>query len=243
MYVLRDKSRHVRFILSPPKRFCKKLIVSTSLRHHLKIMSEAKSVPKGLKDQEVERGSIKKHLPIPYVPVVDKVQDVLNKSKGKESTYTIKLLHKTEFTVNVWDAGTPEASAVSACKRKGLFLDYATVTKEAQVASEAVTVFCEVIANTKTPAGKAEKGAEPYPPEDAKESLKGALTKLAVARKAMKRPQKDSYHSTRISYLKTPGTTGTRLFLPSVIQPRGQIYGVRNTRKLVRSHTIHSMNV
>ena len=81
-YVPRDVSRHERFILSPSKSFFKKLIVSTPLRHHLKIMLEAESVPKGLKDQEVERGSIKKRPPIPYVPVVDEVQDALNKSKG-----------------------------------------------------------------------------------------------------------------------------------------------------------------
>ena len=129
MYISRDVSRHERFVLSPPKSFFKKLIGSTLLRYHLKIMSEAKSVPKGLKDQEVEQGSIKKRPPIPYVPVVDEVQDALNKSKGKESTYPIKLHDKTEFTVNIWDAATPEAflihaqTAVNACKRKGLFSD------------------------------------------------------------------------------------------------------------------------
>ena len=59
-------------------------------------MSEVKSVPKGLKDQEVEKGNVKKHPPIPYEPVVDKVQEAV---KGKDSTYTIKLKDKTQFTV------------------------------------------------------------------------------------------------------------------------------------------------
>ncbi len=91
-------------------------------------MSEAKSVPKGLKDQEVEKRSVKKRPPIPYVPVVDEVQDAVNKTKGKEGTCTIKLPDKTQFTVNIWDTGTPEAflihvqTAVSACRRKGAVL-------------------------------------------------------------------------------------------------------------------------
>ena len=71
-------------------------------------MSDSKANPKGLKDQEVERGSVKKRPPIPYVPVVDEVQDALNKSKGKEATFMIKLPDKMEFTVSIWDAGTPK---------------------------------------------------------------------------------------------------------------------------------------
>ncbi len=72
-------------------------------------MSEAKSVPKGLKDQEVEKGSVKKCPPIPYVPVVDEVHDAVNKTTSKEGTFTIKLPDKTQFTVNIWDSSTPEA--------------------------------------------------------------------------------------------------------------------------------------
>jgi len=99
-------------------------------------MSEAKSVPKGLKDQEVEKGTVKKRPPVPYVPIVDEVQDAVNKTKGKEGTYTIKLLDKTQFTVSIWDTGTPEAflihvqTAVSACKRKGLFSDFENATDD-----------------------------------------------------------------------------------------------------------------
>ncbi len=96
------------------------------------MMSEAKSIPKGLRDQEVKRGTVKKRPPVPYVPVVDEVQDAVNKAKGKEGTYTIKLPNKTSFTVNIWDTGTPEAfliheqTAVSACRRKGLFFSLTT---------------------------------------------------------------------------------------------------------------------
>ena len=91
-------------------------------------MSANKAVPEGLKDQECERGSRKKRPPIPYVPVVDEVQEAV--LKGKDFSYTIKLPDKTEFSVPIWNTGTQEAflihvqQAKSACKRKGLFQDY-----------------------------------------------------------------------------------------------------------------------
>jgi len=77
-------SPYAKFVLSPTQGSFKKLILLTALRHKLKTMSEAKSVPKGLKDQEVEKGNVKKRPPIPYVPVVDEVQEAV---KGKDSTY------------------------------------------------------------------------------------------------------------------------------------------------------------
>ena len=148
-------------------------------------MSEAKSVPKGLKDQEVEKGSVKKRPPIPYVPVVDEVQDAVNKTKGKEGTCTIKLPDKTQFTVNIWDTGTPEAflvhvqTAVSACKRKGLFSDFDDATAEVVDLNEKLATYREVIAKAK--AGK-KKGTTVEPTADVEESVKDALAELAVAR-------------------------------------------------------------
>ena len=154
-------------------------------------MSEAKAVPKGLKDQEVERGSVKKRPPVPYVPVVDEVQDAVNKTKGKESTYTIKLSDKTQFTVNVWDTGTPEAflvhvqTAVNACKRKGLFTDFRVASEDVGEANEQVLTFLEAIAKAKKDAGK-KKAEVIEPPADLELSLKGARAKLAAARKKQK---------------------------------------------------------
>ena len=45
-------------------------------------MSKNKAIPKGLKDQEVERGNLKRP-PIPYIPMGDVVSDTVKKSKGK----------------------------------------------------------------------------------------------------------------------------------------------------------------
>ena len=91
-------------------------------------MSAIKAVPEGLKNQECEKGNRKKRPPTPNVPMVDEVQEAVN--KGKEYSYKINLPDKTEFSVPIWDTGTQEAflihvrQAKSACKRKGLFKDY-----------------------------------------------------------------------------------------------------------------------
>ncbi len=87
-------------------------------------MSLAKAVPEGLKDQEYKKGSRTKHPPIPYVPVIDPVQDVVN---SKERPMKIKLPDKTKIQVPIWHSTMPEAylihvrKAISACKCKGYF--------------------------------------------------------------------------------------------------------------------------
>ena len=70
-------------------------------------MSTNKAVPKDLKNQECKKGNRKKHPPIPYVPVVDEVQEAV--SKGKDFSYKIKLPDKTKFSVPIWDTGNQEA--------------------------------------------------------------------------------------------------------------------------------------
>ncbi len=65
----------------------------------LRIMSASKSVPEGLKNQDYKKGNRKKCPPIPYVPVVNEVQEAA--TKGKEYSYKIKLPDKTEFSVPI----------------------------------------------------------------------------------------------------------------------------------------------
>jgi hypothetical protein len=45
-------------------------------------MSGSKSVPGGLKNQEFEKGNRKKRPPIPYVPVVNEVQEAVAKGRN-----------------------------------------------------------------------------------------------------------------------------------------------------------------
>jgi hypothetical protein len=70
-------------------------------------MSTSKAVPQDLKNQECEKGNRKKSPPIPYVPVVDEVQEAI--LKGKDFSYKIRLPNKTEFSVPIRDTGTQEA--------------------------------------------------------------------------------------------------------------------------------------
>ncbi len=70
-------------------------------------MSTSKAVPEGLKNQECKKGNRKKRPPIPYVPVVDEVQEAI--TKRKKYFYKIKLSNKTKFSNLIWDTGTQEA--------------------------------------------------------------------------------------------------------------------------------------
>jgi hypothetical protein len=117
-----------KFLEGPSKSFFKSFFLGTKLGLALQVMSTSKAVLEGLKNQECEKGNWKKHPSIPYIPMVDEVQEAI--SKGKDFSYKIKLSDKTKFSVPIWDTGTQEAflihvqQAKSACKRKGLFQDY-----------------------------------------------------------------------------------------------------------------------
>ena len=122
-----------RFLQSPPKSFFKKLSLGNSqLGYTFQTMTERNGVLKGLKDQECERGNRTNRPPIPYVPVVDEIQDAVNANSNEPRTQKIKLPNKTEFQAGVWNTGTPEEflmhvkQAIHACDRMGLFSDYET---------------------------------------------------------------------------------------------------------------------
>ena len=104
----------------PLQELFKSYFLGTKLGQALQAMSTNKAVPEGLKNQECEKGNRKKRPPIPYVTVVDEVQEAV--SKGKDFSYKIKLPDKTKFSVPIWNTGTQEAflihvqQAKSACK-------------------------------------------------------------------------------------------------------------------------------
>ena len=152
-------------------------------------MSTNRAVPKGLKNQECKKGNRKKRPPIPYVPVVNEVQEAV--AKGKEYSYKIKLPDKTEFSVPIWDTGTQEAflihvqQAKSACKRKGLFQDYEDAIEAESKAVERVKSLRKAIANAIGP--KSKKDADDTnqsPLEESKASLKYALLEKKKAQEA-----------------------------------------------------------
>ena len=99
----------LQFLHMPPKSNFKSLL-TTSLRQKLIAMSNSKAVPEGLKDQECKKGSRAKRPPIPYVPVINPVQDVVN-IMGNEHPM------KTKIQVPIWHQGMPEAFLFKFAKR------------------------------------------------------------------------------------------------------------------------------
>ena len=96
-------NRLLRFLCTRPKSNFKSLLM-TSLRQKLIVMSNTKAIPAGLKDQECEKGSRAKCPPIPYIPVIDPAQDIVNTTK--EHPMKIKLPDKTEIQVPIWHQDT-----------------------------------------------------------------------------------------------------------------------------------------
>ena len=86
-------------------------------------MSDQKTVPKGLRSQEVERGNFKPP-PVPYIPVEDEVGEKVN---NDNRTYKVKINDKTTINASVWTGGNSEQflihviSAMNYIERSKLF--------------------------------------------------------------------------------------------------------------------------
>ncbi len=150
MRYLSFSTQYQKFVEGPSKNFFKSMLLGTKLGQALRIMSTSRAVPEGLKNHECKKGNRKKPPPIPYVPLVDEVQEAI--AKGKEYSNKVKLPNKTKFSVPIWDTGTQEAflihmqQAKSACKRKGLFQDYDDTIEAESKAMEQVKSFQKAIA-------------------------------------------------------------------------------------------------
>jgi hypothetical protein len=186
---LSSSTPYQKFLEGPSKSFFKSFFLRTKLRQALQGLSMSKAVPEGLKNQECKKGNRKKYPPIPYVPVVDKVQEVI--LKGKDFSYKIKFHDKTKFSVPIWDTGTQETflihvqQAKSTCKRKGLFQDYDDAIEAEMKSVEQANSLRKAIANAIGP--KSKKDAEDpnqSSPDDLKASLKDALQEKKMALEA-----------------------------------------------------------
>ena len=132
-------SPYDRFVASPAKSAFKELFLGNrTLAHKFKVMSDRGAANKNLKDQECERGNRVKRPPIPYVPVVDEVQEKLAENNSEGRTLKISLANDTEFRAGVWFYGTPEQflchvkQALDTLERMGLFDEYKKLTKSRQ---------------------------------------------------------------------------------------------------------------
>jgi len=91
-------------------------------------MSEDKALPKGLQDEDVERGRIKRPLVL-HIPLVDPILDAV---EGRMSTKNFKVTLHDGTTVHyaIHDNGSNEAfimhvqEVLNFCKNKGFFKAY-----------------------------------------------------------------------------------------------------------------------
>jgi len=102
------KSR-VTFAAEPAKSSFKNLFIGTGIGRALKRMSLQGEIPKGLKDQECERGGVwaSSQTPVRYVPEVDPVADRTIRD-SKTLKVTLPNSNKTEYRIPVWSGGTNE---------------------------------------------------------------------------------------------------------------------------------------
>ena len=71
-------------------------------------MSDDKVLPKGLKDEEVERGKIRRS-PIPYIPTEDLIKESVEKTSGTNN-FKVTLLDGTVVYHKVYESGSNKAS-------------------------------------------------------------------------------------------------------------------------------------
>ena len=88
------------------KVFFKKLFIRSNLGKALLTMTKNKALPKGLKDEEVERGKIKRP-PVPYIPLVDPIMDAVG-SKSRTKNFKVTLLDEAIVYHAVHDNGSNE---------------------------------------------------------------------------------------------------------------------------------------
>ncbi len=102
-----------------------------------------KMVPEGLEPQECKQVKLRKPLPVPYVPVKDKVQDEIARMQSMEIKTTIE--KDTTLNFAVWqENGTHKAflmhvtAVMDAIKKHGHFEDYEKAAYTYKKAKKAV---------------------------------------------------------------------------------------------------------
>ena len=102
--------KYLIFANKPSKSFFKKLFIGTDLGKDLTTVSKEKWLPKGLQDEDVERGRIKRP-PVPYIPPVDPIKDAA-KSKTSTTKFKVTLTDGTIVYHNMYDNGSNNAFVI-----------------------------------------------------------------------------------------------------------------------------------
>ena len=105
-----QEKKYLKFAHSPLQSFFKKLFIGTNLGKALLRMSENKAILKGLQDEEVGRGEIKRP-PVPYIPPVDPIMDTV---ESKPDTKNLKVILPDGTIVYhaVYDNGSNKAFVI-----------------------------------------------------------------------------------------------------------------------------------
>ena len=126
------------FVHSTPQRFIKKLFIGTDLGKALLTMSDNKAILKGLNNEKVERGKVRRP-PIPYIPPEDPIQESVEKIL-RTKNFKVTLPDGTVVYHKVYIGGTNEAfiihvkEVIKLVKRKNYFDYYeAAVFKKVNV--------------------------------------------------------------------------------------------------------------
>ena len=101
------QQKYLTFVNSPLQSSFKKHFIGTDLEKALLKMSEDKALLKGLKDEEVDRGRIRRP-PIPYIPLEDPIQESVEKIAGMKS-FKVTLPNRTTVYHKVYNGGTNKA--------------------------------------------------------------------------------------------------------------------------------------
>ena len=142
-------------------------------------MSDQKTVPKGLRESEVECGNFKKP-PISYIPVDDKIGE---KVKSKAGTFKVKIDDKILVNASVWTGGNPKGfliqviSAMGYIERSKLYKKWVSaktkVDKYAADLQDTRNSVSDLLVRSKKLKKAQEKSNEPATAPTAKAAKKG----------------------------------------------------------------------
>ena len=155
-------------------------------------MSKEKWLQKGLRYEDVERGRIKRP-PVPYIPLVDPIQDAVE-SKTSTKKFKVTLNDGTTMYHNMYGNGSSKAFVIHVqevlnfCKNKGFYKAFAKVKVNLQDCTTRFTMAKDKLVDAKN---------DPTTPEDRMKALvksqELASTAVILATKALPRRGKQFF--------------------------------------------------
>ena len=196
--ISKQEKKYFIFANQPSKSFFKNLFIGTDLEKALLTVSKEKWLPKGLQDENVERGRIKRP-PVPYIPLVDPIQDAVE-SKTSTKKFKVTLTNGTIMYHNMYNNGSNKAFVIHVqevlnfCKNKGFFKSF----EKGKLHLVACTTRWEM-AKVKLDNAKLDPTTSEDRMKALKRSLELATTAMVLATQAIPKREKQISLSTRLS--------------------------------------------